>query len=53
MCKSDGKTVNHLLLHCLVARELWLLVLSLFGVAWVVPDMLVGLFACWKGRFCT
>lgn len=32
MCKRTGETVDHILLHCDVARELWLFVFSLFGV---------------------
>ena len=26
MCKKDGETTNHLLMHCPIARELWNLV---------------------------
>ena len=33
LCKADGESVNHLFLHCLVARDLWNLVCSLFGVS--------------------
>jgi len=32
MCKKDGEMINHLFIHCPVARELWNLVISLFGV---------------------
>ena len=31
MCKKDDKTIDHLLMYCLIARELWNLVFSLFG----------------------
>ncbi len=27
MCKRDGETTNHLLLHCFVAQELWSMLL--------------------------
>ena len=37
MCKNDGESVNYLLLHCPIARELCSLVLSLFCVMWVMP----------------
>ena len=50
MCKVDGESVNHLLLHCPVALELWNLVLALFGVVWVMPKG-VELLCCWAGRF--
>ena len=29
MCKRVGETTNHLLLHCLIARELWNMVFVL------------------------
>ena len=31
MCKDHGESVNHLLLHCIVAQELWSLIFALFG----------------------
>ena len=51
MCKSNGESVDHLLLHCLAATDLWSMVLSLFGVSWVMPKSVVELLACWQGRF--
>jgi hypothetical protein len=35
MCKNCGEMLDHLLLHSVATRELWLLALSLFGVHWV------------------
>jgi hypothetical protein len=32
MSKTIGETTNHLLLHCDIVRELWTMVLILFGV---------------------
>ena len=32
--------MDHLLFHCMVARDIWLFVLVLFGVSWVMPKML-------------
>ena len=32
-------------------RELWDMVFGLFGVYRVLPMSVVGLFACWQGRF--
>jgi hypothetical protein len=32
MCKASGESVNHLLMHCSIARDLWNMVLILFGV---------------------
>lgn len=51
MCKRYGETIYHLLLHCLVARELWHMVLSLFEVHWVMPSSVKELLASWMGKF--
>jgi hypothetical protein len=37
MCKKNGKSIDHLLLHCDVARDIWSYFLNLFGVEWVMP----------------
>uniref|UniRef100_A0A2N9HC19 Reverse transcriptase zinc-binding domain-containing protein n=1 Tax=Fagus sylvatica TaxID=28930 RepID=A0A2N9HC19_FAGSY len=49
MCKSSGESVNHLLVHCPVAWELWSMVLVMFGKNWVMPRAVVDLLSCWKG----
>ena len=49
--QKGWRDVDHLLLHCDYARDLWSLVLCLFGVQWVMPNSVVYLLACWKGRF--
>ena len=51
MCKCNSESVDHLFLHCPVASELWDMVFGLFEVNWVMPLSVVGLFACWQGRF--
>ena len=51
MCKCNCESVDHLFLHCPVALELWNMVFGLFGVYQVMPLSVVGLFACWQGRF--
>jgi len=38
MCKKHGESVDHLLLHCDVARVVWSFFYSLFGVEWVMPS---------------
>ena len=43
--------MDHLLLHCTVARELWTTVFSLFGVYWAMPKSVMELLASWKGNF--
>jgi hypothetical protein len=32
LCKGDGQSVDHLLLHCPFSREIWDMVLALFWV---------------------
>ena len=50
-CKWNGESVNHLLLHCSIATDLWSMVLGLFGVHWVMARSAIELLACWQGRF--
>jgi hypothetical protein len=47
MCKMNGESVDHLLLHCEVARALWNAIFSRFSLSWVMPLRVVDLFACW------
>ena len=47
MCKKCGESVDHLLLHCPIACELWLLVFCLFGIHWVMPQKVIELFESW------
>lgn len=37
LCKSKEEWVDHLLIHCSVAREVWNSCLDLFHVQWVMP----------------
>jgi hypothetical protein len=50
MCKESGESVNHLFLHCLVARDLWNMFFSLFGIPWTMPQGVMDLLSCWNGR---
>ena len=52
MCKNNGETMDdlllhmdHLLLHCAYVHNLWSLVLSMFGIQWVLPRRVVDLLA--------
>ena len=51
MCKCNDESVDHLFIHCPVAMDLWSMVLGLFGVSSVMPQLVVGLLACWQGWF--
>ena len=37
MCKRYGESVDHLLLHCPIAYEMWSMIFCLFGIFWVMP----------------
>ena len=44
MCRRDGETIKHLLIHCDKAVGLWSFVLRKFGIAWVLPGCVLDLF---------
>ena len=48
MSKSGGETMDHLRLHCSVAREMWDMVFALFGVQWMMLGKVVDLPPCWQ-----
>lgn len=50
MCKRSGETIDHLLLHCEVARKLRVSIFLLFGVEWV-PRRVMELLASWRGQW--
>ena len=51
MCKRNEESIDHLLLHCPIANELWAMIYSLFGVQWVMPKSVMDVMSCWEGRF--
>ena len=50
ICKRNGETTDHLLLHCPVAQKLWNMVCSLLGVHWGISYSVVELLASWSGK---
>jgi hypothetical protein len=50
MCKKSGESIDHLLIHCEVARELWSSILNLFGVEWVMPRRVIDVLVSWEDR---
>jgi hypothetical protein len=48
MCKKSGEITDHLVLHCDVVGELWILIFQMFGLEWVMH--VVDLLACWNRR---
>uniref|UniRef100_A0A2N9EQ15 4-hydroxy-tetrahydrodipicolinate reductase n=1 Tax=Fagus sylvatica TaxID=28930 RepID=A0A2N9EQ15_FAGSY len=51
MCKANGESIDHLFLHFSIARDLWSMVLSVFGVWWVMPCHVLALLTCWSSGF--
>ena len=51
MYKQSGENVDYLLLHCLIALEMWSMVFCLFGIHWVLPSQEKVLLASWQGSF--
>ncbi len=49
LCKVDGESIDHLFIHCYLAKQLWDMILTLFGVHWVMPQKLQDLITCWPG----
>lgn len=49
-CGIDGEAMDHLLLHCRIARTMRQAVLGLFRIHWVMPIWMKKLLACWKKR---
>jgi hypothetical protein len=47
LCKRDGESVDHILLHCDLASTLWNNIFSRFGISWVMPRSVLELVACW------
>jgi hypothetical protein len=49
MCKANGESVDHLLIHCPMAKDLWDYVLAFFGVHWVMLWHVRDLLDSWHG----
>ncbi|KAG2705002.1 hypothetical protein I3760_05G032400 [Carya illinoinensis] len=49
MCKCNGESTDHLLLHCEVVKVLWDAIFSRLGIAWVMPKRVIDLLSCWRG----
>jgi hypothetical protein len=47
MCKKNGDSIDHLLLHYEVASALWHSIFSRFGLHWVMPSKVKDLYASW------
>jgi hypothetical protein len=50
MCQAFGESIDHLFMHCMVATELWSMILQLFGVVWVMPRSVKDMLGSWRGQ---
>ena len=48
MCRCEGESVDHLLIHFHVANVLWHYVFSSFGILWVLPRSVFDLLDGWQ-----
>ena len=51
LCKSNGESVDHFLLHFPIVFELWSMMFTLFGIYWAMPKTVVEFLACWQLKF--
>ena len=51
MCRINGESGTHRLIHCSLASDLWHLILRSFGVLWVFPNNIVDLLFGWYNCF--
>ena len=49
MCKEEEETIDHLLIHCKLAKTLWNLFLSIVGISWVFPQSVLNNLLAWQG----
>ena len=42
MCKSNGESIDHLFLHCELARKRWRSVLGRCKLLWTMPNKVMG-----------
>ena len=48
LCQCDEETADHLLLHCKFAHALWSEVFLMFGVQWVMSDIVASHLFAWR-----
>jgi hypothetical protein len=50
MCKASGEFIDNLFMHCMVATELWSMILQLFGVVEFMPRSVKDMLGSWRGQ---
>ena len=49
MCEEEEETIDHLLIHCKIAKMLWDLLLSIVGISWVFSNTVLHTLIAWQG----
>ena len=52
MCKANGESMNHLLLHSPIARDMWVYLLCLVGLNWEMPNSVLAMLEIGGVRCC-
>jgi hypothetical protein len=47
MCKRNGESLDHVLLHCDVTYVVWSIIFNRFGMSYVMPRRVIELYDCW------
>ena len=51
LCGCEEESVNHILIHYIVAKVLWNMVFALFAVQWVFLKTVKEVLLSWRGPF--
>ena len=51
LCGCEEENVNHILIHCMMVRALWDIVIGLVDVKWVFPKTVKEVLTSWRGPF--
>lgn len=51
MCQCSVKTVDHLLLLCKIAFNMWSVIFKMIGIHWVLPWTVIALLFGWRNWF--
>jgi len=49
--KCSGESIDHLLLQCSIATNIWSFAFTWFRLAWVMLKSVLDLLECWEGEF--
>ena len=49
LCRSDGESVSHFLLHCSLVSNLWAFIFCLVGIDWIMPNSVAAMLESWDG----